>query len=293
MTSCSEVERHVAETTKARERLASELGTLIQHLTTLETKKETLNSVEDRLDSAMEDIATYEAELAHQNRQLKAQYRALDQAHQQLKSSRRRAQAVLEAVSDGVVTIDRSGLIQQTNRAASEIFGYAASEMNGQNVKMLMPETHAAHHDGYIQAYMSTGKAQIIGKPRVLEGKRKDGSLFPMNLTVQPVDLPGADLFTGVVRDLTKQPGPDRGAARLLDELDEGFALLDDKAQIIYCNESYRLLLEGRAGSDELIAGTYKVSGPLGEQLLLRRESVQGGFLDRLEIVGPSIPEVP
>lgn len=280
----------MAEITKARERLASELGALIEHLKSLEYEKATKTSVEDRLDAALHEIAAYEQELARQNKELREQNKALDFASRKLTSSEQKAKAVLQAVSDGIITIDGSGLIQQVNRGTSLIFGYDAAEMVGRNVKMLMPDSYAREHDRYLENYHRSQVPQIIGKPRVVQGRRKDGSLFDMNLTVQPVDLPGLVLYTGIVRDLsvhTAEVEPLLIGA-LMDKMDEPWALFDGADKLIHCNPAYRCLLGDRSdvvqvgtARDALLGALAKVcdDGPVVEQTAI------GDFtLDQLKV---------
>lgn len=112
-------------------------------------------------------------------------------------------QAVLRNVHDSIITIDRHGVIQSFNSAAEKTFGYAAAEVIGQNVKLLMPAPYHAEHDGYIQRYRETGQSRIIGVPRELVARRKDGSLMPMELSVTEVDHQG--IFTGILRDLSER----------------------------------------------------------------------------------------
>src|SRR5262249_51957604 len=83
------------------------------------------------------------------------------------------------------------------------IFGYQAGEVIGRNVSVLMPSPHREQHDGYISSYRHTGHARIIGIGREVTGRRKDGSIFPMDLSVSEVKLADRRLFTGFVRDIT------------------------------------------------------------------------------------------
>jgi len=114
-------------------------------------------------------------------------------------------QAVLNNMLDGVITIDQNGTIDAFNPAAEAIFGYSASEVKGQNVKTLMPNPYHDAHDGYLKNYLSTGNAHIIGVGRVVKGKRKDGSIFPMDLAVAEITNKDEPIFVGTVRDITEQ----------------------------------------------------------------------------------------
>ncbi len=113
-------------------------------------------------------------------------------------------EGVLENVADGIVTIDVQGCIQSFNPTAVSMFGFAASEVIGRNVSILMPEPDRSHHDDYIRAYLRTGTGKILGVgPREVTAKRSDGSTFAMELSVGR--MPDADnpVFVGVMRDIT------------------------------------------------------------------------------------------
>lgn len=112
-------------------------------------------------------------------------------------------QGVLETVVDGIVTIDNKGLILSFNKAAVKTFGYQPHEVIGKNVKMLMPEPFRTEHDAYLDNYHTTRKAHIIGHGREVEGQRKDGSVFPLDLAVSELKRGGTSIFTGVIRDIT------------------------------------------------------------------------------------------
>lgn len=113
--------------------------------------------------------------------------------------------SVLDTVPDATVVIDSRGIIRSFNRAAVRQFGYSEPEAVGQNVRILMPEPYRHQHDGYINRYLTTGERRIIGIDRVVVGRRKDGSTFPMKLAVGEMKTGDEMYFTGFIRDLTER----------------------------------------------------------------------------------------
>ncbi|MBV8121923.1 MAG: PAS domain S-box protein [Alphaproteobacteria bacterium] len=113
--------------------------------------------------------------------------------------------SVSETIPDGMVVIDDRGIVQSFSAAAERMFGYAAEEVLGHNVSLLMPSPYRENHDSYIAHYLATGERRIIGLGRVVTGRRKDGSVFPLELSVGEAILEGRRLFTGFVRDLTER----------------------------------------------------------------------------------------
>jgi diguanylate cyclase (GGDEF)-like protein/PAS domain S-box-containing protein len=112
---------------------------------------------------------------------------------------------IVEMAAEGIVSIDTRGLILSFNRAAQRIFGYSEQEILGRNVSVLMPQPHRDRHDGYLSRYLQTGEAHVIGKTQELQGLRKDGTTFPMNLAISEVKLGDTHLFTGMLRDISEQ----------------------------------------------------------------------------------------
>src|SRR5262249_45719879 len=113
--------------------------------------------------------------------------------------------AVVDTAVDAIVVIDRNGAIRSVNQATERIFGYSASELVGNNVNMLMPEPYAAEHDGYLVNYLRTGAKQIIGIGREVAGRGRDGSIFPMELSVGEAREDGEAIFVGIIRDITER----------------------------------------------------------------------------------------
>lgn len=119
-------------------------------------------------------------------------------------------QSVLDTAPDAVAIIDEDGVLQSFSATAEALFGYAAEEVIGRNVSMLMPEPYRAGHDTYLKRYLTTGDRRIIGIGRVVVGERADGSTFPMELAVGEVKTGDRRLFTGFMRDLTERQATER-----------------------------------------------------------------------------------
>ncbi len=115
------------------------------------------------------------------------------------------AQRAVEYLADALIVIGLDGGIRRVNPAAERMFGYAAAEMIGANVNVLMPEPHKSAHDGYLSRYRRTGQTNIIGQGRELTARRKDGTLFPVDLTVAEIMGSRERLFIGTLRDLTER----------------------------------------------------------------------------------------
>jgi two-component system sensor kinase FixL len=122
---------------------------------------------------------------------------------QELKDSEARLRSILESAVDGIVVIDARGRIESVNPAAERLFGYGASELTGQNVNVLMPSPYHEEHDRYMARYLSSGVARIIGIGREVTGRRKDGTTFPLHLSVGEMVIGGERKFTGLLHDLT------------------------------------------------------------------------------------------
>lgn len=114
-------------------------------------------------------------------------------------------EAIIHNAIDGIITIDNRGTVESINPAALVLFGYAAEEVIGNNISMLMPEPDHSRHDSYISNYLSTGEKHIIGTGREVRGKKKDGGTFPFRLAVSEVNYKDRKIFTGFIHDLSKQ----------------------------------------------------------------------------------------
>ncbi|MBD1584177.1 PAS domain-containing hybrid sensor histidine kinase/response regulator [Pseudoalteromonas sp. S16_S37] len=128
----------------------------------------------------------------------------MDNLSAQLQSQFSRLSAIINTVVDGIITIDNEGIVETFNPAAERIFGYKADQVIGQNVKMLMPSPYQNEHDSYIDNYLTTGEAKVIGLGREVLGQKADGALFPMELSVSEMSVDGQRMFTGIVRDISE-----------------------------------------------------------------------------------------
>src|SRR5690348_16133939 len=118
--------------------------------------------------------------------------------------------ALIGFAVDGIMVIDEKGIVRVYNKACERLFGYEAAEVIGRNVKMLMPAPYHDAHDGYLDSYVRTGDKHIIGIGREVSGRRKDGSTFPLNLSVGEGIVRGERLFLGILTDITERQARNR-----------------------------------------------------------------------------------
>ena len=128
-------------------------------------------------------------------------------------------QSILDTVPEAMIVIDERGIMRSFSSAAERLFGYRADEALEQNVKILMPTPYRENHDGYLQRYMHTGERHIIGIGRVVVGRRRDGSTFPMELAVGEMNSGNRRFFTGFIRDLTERQKTEARLQELQSEL--------------------------------------------------------------------------
>ena len=126
------------------------------------------------------------------------------QIEEALRTRESHLHSILETIPDAMIVIDGNGIMQFFSSAAERQFGYTEREAIGQNVSILMPNPDRSRHDGYLARYRSTGERHIIGIGRIVTGQRKDGTTFPMHLSIGEMQSGGAPYFTGFVRDLTE-----------------------------------------------------------------------------------------
>lgn len=122
---------------------------------------------------------------------------------QNLLKSESRLRAIIGTAADAIVMIDTKGIVQEFNHTAEKMFGWSAEEIIGQNVKILMPSPFREEHDGYLNNYLTTGQAKIIGIGRETIALRKDGTTFPIRLAIGHTKLPQDDIFVGLISDIS------------------------------------------------------------------------------------------
>lgn len=152
--------------------------------------------------------ANKEIQNARDNLELRVEKRTqeLAEKNNELSAEKLRIDTIMNNAGDSIITINNKGIIQSCNLATQKLFGYEINELNGQNVKILMPEPDQKSHDKYIERYRSEEKSQVVGKgARELLGKRKDNSLFPLELVINKIKLNDNDIIIGIARDITLQ----------------------------------------------------------------------------------------
>lgn len=184
----------------------------------------------------------------------------LIEIEKELEESKAQAQAILETTVDGIITADNNGHILSFNQSASKIFGYKEAEILGENVKMLMPEPHRSKHDSFLERYKETGEDRIIGYRRELTGKRRDGTVFPMELSVSEVQWNGQRIYTAVVNDISERRRLEKEILRISEEerrslgqdLHDGLGQMLTGISLISQNLARKLKSNGIPGADEV-----------------------------------------
>jgi two-component system sensor kinase FixL len=128
-------------------------------------------------------------------------------------------QSILDTVPDAMIVIDERGVMQSFSSAAERQFGFMAADVLGKNINILMPSPYRENHDGYLERYLRTGERRIIGIGRLVVGERRDGSTFPMELSVGEMRSSNQRFFTGFIRDLTERQQTEARLQELQSEL--------------------------------------------------------------------------
>jgi PAS domain S-box-containing protein len=203
-------------------------------------------------------------------------------AEQALQESEARMRAIFETAVDAIITIDEQGVMERLNPAAQRLFGYSEAEAAGRNVSMLMPQPHRALHDGYLAHYRETGEQRIIGKGREVEGLRKDGSVFPMELSVVEMQLGARRMFTGMVRDISERKLAEEHNRRLMQEISSANEELTNFAYVV--SHDLKAPLRGIGSLADWLATDYAEQfndeGKEHMRLLINRVHRMGSLID-------------
>ncbi|HMQ48117.1 MAG TPA: PAS domain S-box protein [Saprospiraceae bacterium] len=199
-----------------------------------------------------------------------------------------RLNAIIETATDGIITIDINGTMELVNSAAARLFDYPIHELQGRNINMLMPSPHREEHDGYIKRYMEDRQPRIIGIGREVTGRRKDGTTFPIRLSVSEVKLEDRVIFTGIVHDLTDQKRTEKALREEKERAEKYFNIantlmlvLDDQERIQLINDKGCELLgknrEDLIGAnwfDTALSGIHRKAGREAFHQLIQGHSI-------------------
>ena len=196
------------------------------------------------------------------------------------RDSESRVKAVLNTAVDGIIVIDERGTIESANPAAERLFGYAAAEMVGRNVSTLMPEPYRGEHDQYIANYLRTRVPKVIGVGREVVGLRKDGTTFPMDLSVSEFLLGERRMFTGIVHDISQRRKLEREILeisaneqrRIGQDLHDG--LCQQLAAVSFASESLANRLSGKVADE--VPYVRKIASLVDETLTQARDLARG-----------------
>jgi PAS domain S-box-containing protein len=182
-----------------------------------------INNINSQLAIAISNTQAFEL--------VQAQAERLKRQESELMEKETRLRTILNNTVDAIITIDERGAIESFNQAAERIFGYTAAETIGKNVKMLQPEPYHSRHDEYLSNYLRTGEAKIIGIGREVTGLRKDGTTFPLELSVSEVIVNKKRIFTGLIRDITERKQAEEELKRFNEELQMQTEELETQAE--------------------------------------------------------------
>jgi two-component system sensor kinase FixL len=188
--------------------------------------------------------------------------------------------AIFDSAVDGIVVIDARGLVEAFNPAAERLFGYAASEVIGRNVTMLMPPPYHEEHDGYLARYLQTGEARIIGIGREVEGRRRDGTTFPLHLSVGEMVVGGERKFSGILHDLSARVSLE---ARLRASEERWRSIIESAVDAIVVIDSHGIIEAFNPAAERLFG--YRESDVLGRNVSMLMPSPyceeHDGYLSR------------
>ena len=235
-----------------------------------------------------EETKAIAAELEKKKYALETSNQELERSSDELAKTSLFLEGILLNAVEGVISINTRGLIQSVNPAVEELFAYSAEEMIGQNVKMLMPSPFQENHDGYLNNYLVTGKKKIIDVGREVVGRRKDGSTFPMELSVSENKIGDSMSFTGIVRDVSERASKQKELEdqkfyyeNLFENLNVPAFVIDTEHKVILWNRAIELLSGVMAS--EILGTTNHQKAIYNEERLVFADLVLDGAFEKPE----------
>jgi PAS domain S-box-containing protein len=163
-----------------------------------------------------------------------------------------RYRELVEAAPDGIVVTDRSGTIRIVNRQAERMFGYSREQMIGQRIEMLIPARYRGRHPGHVDAYTGAPRSRPMGSGLDLYGLRSDGTEFPVEISLSPIEVDDGTLFSAAIRDISDRKRIEAEARRAnayllsaVDSIQDAFSLYDEEDRVVLVNSSFRYLVDG------------------------------------------------
>ena len=176
--------------------------------------------------------------------------------------------SIIDTAVDAIIVLSSKGIVQEFSPAAEKIFGYGAREIIGENISLIMPEPTRSAHDRYIARYLKTGKARILGAPLEITGLRKNGEHFPISISISEARVGEEILFTGIIRDISKQKEAEKELQKLSSAVEQSpvSVIITDRAgNIEYVNKTFTA------------ATGYSYDEAIGENLRILRSGNLGG----------------
>ena len=192
--------------------------------------------------AAISDISDLKAK----EENLEAQNAALQEIQTDLKASEERVAKIIQSSPDGIITMSKRGIIETFSTSAEQIFGYYSDEIVGKNLKILMPKSIALEHDYYLEKYVPGSNSTVVGKKRIVDAVRKDGSVFPLEVSVEEIWLGDEVIFLGLMQDITERKRAEEELARkeaqlhlVLDHMPGGIRMVDGDDNYVFFNRRY------------------------------------------------------